>query len=55
MLPGIIATYELLDEKPTVVEKPNASELPEVHGNVKFDNVSFGYSPMQKILKGISF
>ena len=55
MLPGIIATYELLDERPTVVEKPNASELPEVHGNVKFDNVSFGYSPMQKILKGISF
>jgi len=55
MLPGIIATYELLDERPTVVEKPNASELPEVHGNVKFDHVSFGYSPMQKILNGISF
>src|SRR5256886_7484573 len=55
MLPGIIATYELLDERPSVVEKPNATELPEVHGNVKFDNVSFGYSPMQKILNGISF
>ena len=55
MLPGIIATYELLDERPTVVEKPNARELPEVHGNVKFDHVNFGYSPMQKILNGISF
>jgi ATP-binding cassette, subfamily B, bacterial len=55
MLPGVVATYELLDEKPSVVEKPNARKLPEVHGNVSFDKVVFGYSPMQKILKGISF
>lgn len=55
MLPGIIATYELLDERPSVVEKPNARELPEIHGNVTFDQVNFGYSPMQRILNGISF
>jgi ABC-type multidrug transport system fused ATPase/permease subunit len=55
MLPGVIATYELLDTRPTVVEKPGATELPEVHGNLKFDNVVFAYTPMQKILDGISF
>ena len=55
MVPGIIATYELLDTLPTVVEKPNAQVLPEVHGNLKFDNVVFGYTPMQKILEGVSF
>jgi ABC-type multidrug transport system fused ATPase/permease subunit len=55
MLPGVIATYELLDTRPTVVEKPGAQVLPEVHGNLKFDNVIFGYTPMQKILDGISF
>jgi len=55
MLPGIIATYELLDTRPTVVEKPGATKMPEVHGNLKFDNVVFGYTPMQKILEGISF
>lgn len=55
MLPGVIATYELLDTRPTVVEKPGATELPEVHGNLKFDNVVFAYTPMQKILDRISF
>src|SRR5207237_2403396 len=43
------------EERQKVVEKPDARELPEDTGNVKFDNVSFGYSPMQKILNGISF
>ena len=55
MLPGIIATYELLDTRSSVVEKPNASKLPEIHGNVKFDNVDFSYSLGQKILDGVSF
>jgi ATP-binding cassette subfamily B protein len=55
MVPGIVATYELLDTLPSVVEKPNAQVLPEVHGNLKFENVVFGYTPMQKILDGVSF
>ena len=55
MLPGVIATYELLDTKSSVVEKPNARKLPEVHGNVKFDNVVFSYTLGQKILDGVSF
>ena len=55
MLPGIIATYELLDTKSSVVEKPNARKMPEVHGNVKFDNVVFSYTLGQRILDGVSF
>jgi ATP-binding cassette subfamily B protein len=55
MLPGIIATYELLDTKSSVVEKPNARKLPEVHGNVKFDNVVFSYTLGQRVLDGVSF
>jgi ATP-binding cassette, subfamily B, bacterial len=55
MLPGIIATYELLDTRSSVVEKPGASVLPEVHGNVKFDNVVFSYTLGQRILDGVSF
>src|SRR5207237_7988156 len=43
------------EERQKVVEKPDARELPEDTGNVKFENVNFGYSPMQKILNGISF
>ncbi|MBD0372641.1 MAG: ABC transporter ATP-binding protein [Pyrinomonadaceae bacterium] len=55
LVPGIVGTYQLLDTRPTVSEKPGATELPQVHGNVRFENVVFGYTPQQKILDGISF
>src|SRR5688572_23892749 len=55
LVPGIVATYELLDTKPTVTEKPNAKPLGDVHGDIVFDNVVFGYSPFQKVLNGMSF
>ncbi len=55
LVPGIVATYELLDTKPTVMEKPNAKPLGEVHGDIVFDNVVFGYSKSQKVLNGITF
>jgi ABC-type multidrug transport system fused ATPase/permease subunit len=55
LVPGIVATYELLDTKPTVMEKPNAKPLGDVHGNIIFDNVVFGYSPFQKVLNGMTF
>jgi len=32
LVPGIVSTYELFDTKPTVVEKPGAVPLGEVHG-----------------------
>jgi ABC-type multidrug transport system fused ATPase/permease subunit len=45
----------LFDTKPTVVEKPGAVALGEVHGDITFENVVFGYSPTQKVLNGVSF
>lgn len=53
--PGIVATYELLDTKPTVIERPNARKLGDIHGDIKFENVVFGYTPFKRILDGISF
>ena len=55
LVPGIVSTYELIDTKPSVVEKPAAKSLGEVHGDIKFDDVVFGYTPMQTVLQGISF
>lgn len=55
LVPGIVSTYELFDTKPTVVEKPGAVALGEVHGDITFDNVVFGYSPTQRVLDGVSF
>jgi len=36
--------FELLDEKPDLVESPDAVELPRIAGEIRFDNVSFCYS-----------
>lgn len=55
LVPGIVSTYELLDTKPTVVEKPGATSLGEVHGHINFENVTFGYSPTQTVLNNVSF
>jgi ATP-binding cassette, subfamily B, bacterial len=55
LIPGIVSTYELFDTKPTVIEKPGAVALGEVHGDITFENVVFGYSPTQKVLNGVSF
>jgi ATP-binding cassette subfamily B protein len=35
--------FELLDEEPEIVDKPGAIELPRVHGEIRFDDVSFAY------------
>jgi ATP-binding cassette, subfamily B, bacterial len=55
LVPNVVSTYQLLDTKPTVREKPGAKELGEVHGDITFENVHFGYTPTQKILNGMSF
>lgn len=53
--PNVASTYELLDTKPTIAERTDALHLAEVHGNIVFENVSFGYSSRQKVLDGVSF
>jgi ATP-binding cassette, subfamily B, bacterial len=55
LVPGIVSTYELIDTKPSVVEKPNAKKLGEVHGDIKFDDVVFGYSKAQTVLNHVNF
>ena len=55
LVPNVVSTYQLLDTVPTVLEKADAKELGEVHGDITFENVHFGYTPTQKILSGISF
>ncbi|WP_241178677.1 ABC transporter ATP-binding protein [Mycobacterium sp. P7213] len=55
ILPHVASTYELLDTEPTVRELPNAAALPSIRGDVVFEDVSFSYSPQQKVLNGLSF
>lgn len=54
-IPNVIATYDLLDTKPTVYDYPDAVPLGNVRGDIVFDDVAFGYSPDHRILDGLSF
>jgi ATP-binding cassette subfamily B protein len=47
--------FRIIDEEPEKLDVTDAKELTEVKGNVKFDNVVFGYTDKQTILHGISF
>jgi len=44
---------DLLDEQPTVMERPDPTALLEVHGAVRFDGVSFGYQPSRPVVRDI--
>ncbi|HDR7793117.1 TPA: ABC transporter ATP-binding protein [Bacillus luti] len=44
--------FELLEEKGEAVQDEH---IPRLHGNVKFDNVSFSYNGKDEVLKNISF
>jgi ABC-type multidrug transport system fused ATPase/permease subunit len=45
--------FELLDVKPEIEDSPNAVALPPVEGEIRFNNVSFGYEPDKDILHNI--
>ncbi|MDT0431378.1 ABC transporter ATP-binding protein [Streptomyces salyersiae] len=46
--------YEVLDEKPEIADAPGALEITGAHGDVRFDDVSFGYGDGPDVLKGFS-
>jgi ATP-binding cassette subfamily B protein len=47
--------FTLMQVAPDVVDKPDAAPLAATGGEVRFDNVHFGYGPNREILHGISF
>lgn len=46
--------FEILDTKPDVRDKPGAYELPPIAGHVRFDNVSFAYDGVNRVLHDIN-
>ena len=46
--------FEILDAESAVKEKPDAVELSNPKGEVRFDNVSFGYNSISAVLRGIN-
>jgi len=47
--------FEVIDQKPTITEKPDAISLSEIDGELSFKNVSFQYEDGTKALDNLSF
>ena len=46
--------FQIIEAEPEVKDKPNAIELKNVKGHIKFENVYFGYDKDKPILKNIN-
>lgn len=51
---GAERVFEILDEEPQLVDSKHAQPCAKLQGDVRFDNVSFGYDDKGLILKNIS-
>ena len=54
-LAGAERVFALLETEPAVKDLPDAKPLPRIRGDVRFENVVFGYKPENPVLHGVSF
>lgn len=54
-LAGAERIFNLLDEPVTLMDSADAKTMPQIQGQIEFDDVHFAYDPDEPILKGISF
>jgi len=47
--------FETMDEKVTVADEEDATIMPDIKGEVTFENVHFSYEPGKEILHNVSF
>jgi ABC-type multidrug transport system fused ATPase/permease subunit len=52
---GAERVFNLLDTDPDVSDEPGAKPLPRIIGEVRFEDVTFGYNPDRPILHDINF
>jgi ATP-binding cassette, subfamily B, bacterial MsbA len=46
--------YELLDERPQIVDASDAAAIQQPRGNIEFEDVQFAYAADQPVLRGLS-
>lgn len=46
--------YDILDAESAVQEKPDAIELKDLEGQVRFENVAFSYDAISPVLRGVN-
>ena len=49
-----VRIFEVLDLKPEVADDPDAPDLPQIEGDIKFENVRFHYVPGVDVLQDIN-
>ncbi|MGL4373719.1 MAG: ABC transporter ATP-binding protein, partial [Turicibacter sp.] len=47
--------FETMDEEPSILDAPDAIEMPSIRGDVTFDKVTFQYDEEKVILQDVSF
>ena len=52
---GAERVFNLLDTNADVKDEATAKPLPRIDGNVKFENVTFGYNPERPVLHDVTF
>jgi ATP-binding cassette subfamily B protein len=52
---GGARVFEILDEVPAIVDRPDAAAFPHAEGEVDFAHVDFSYTPTKKILHDNTF
>ena len=51
---SVIRVFEVIDSRPVLSEKPDATVLPAGSNEVELDDVHFGYVPSEPVLRGLS-
>ncbi|MGH3262629.1 MAG: ABC transporter ATP-binding protein, partial [Trebonia sp.] len=51
---SVIRVFEVIDSKPVIADKPDATDLPTDANGITFEDVRFGYVPSQPVLRGLS-
>ncbi|WP_150266890.1 ABC transporter ATP-binding protein [Paenibacillus tepidiphilus] len=51
---GFKRYLEIIDTEPDIADKPDAIEVKQLHGDIVFDQVSFGYDSNRPVLNDIS-
>ncbi len=52
---AIERAFEIIDERPTVVDAVDARPMPRVAGRIELDAVTFAYQPERNVLRDITF
>jgi ATP-binding cassette subfamily B protein len=51
---SVIRVFDVIDSRPAITDRPDAVDLPADAEGIAFDDVHFGYSPDQPVLRGLS-